>query len=105
MEIKSILLKMASSSESDSTPKTKRTLDDLPDNVLLDIFKKLSHEDLLRCKLVSRRWRELFHSKSLRKNVFLIANFGPETNIRTDFPEIMHYFGPLGYTGMWVRLK
>ena len=103
--LRSALKRKLSDIDSAFIPTQRKTINDLPENVLLEIFKRSNSEDLLKFKLVSRRWRELFHSKSLRKNLTLEANFNTEDNMRSEFPKILHYFGPLGYTKLWVRTK
>ena len=47
----------------------KHSLDHLPDEVQLNIFKFLDFDDIIRCAQVSKRTRRICHDKSIWKKV------------------------------------
>ena len=55
----------------------KHSLDHLPDEVQLNIFKFLDFDDIIRCAQVSKRTRRICHDESIWKKVNLYAKTVP----------------------------
>ena len=53
--------------------------DDLPDEIVLKIFKKLDIKDLLNCGMVSKRIRAISKDESLWEKVNLYKKLVPST--------------------------
>ena len=53
--------------------------DDLPDEIVLKIFKKLDIKDLLNCGMVSKRIRAISKDESLWEKVNLYNKLVPST--------------------------
>ena len=54
--------------------------DDLPDEIVLKIFKKLDIKDLLNCGMVSKRIRAISKDESLWEKLNLCNKRVPSTN-------------------------